>query len=190
MVRRGILGPVAVPLDDRPLTTEPLALDLVNTRWPDEAGWHDLLDDPAARAHWLRRWGLGEDDARAAANLRQARGAVLGVLEHPGQPTPEAMLNGILRRGHLRPVLKDGVPGQHADIATGWNAGWTAARDLLDLLAARPARVKQCAGDDCVLWFADTTKSGTRRWCSMAACGNRAKARRYYGRRLTTSGDA
>jgi predicted RNA-binding Zn ribbon-like protein len=33
-----------------------------------------------------------------------------------------------------------------------------------------------------VLWFHDTTRSGTRRWCSMTACGNRLKARRHYRR--------
>jgi predicted RNA-binding Zn ribbon-like protein len=33
-----------------------------------------------------------------------------------------------------------------------------------------------------VLWFYDTTRNGTRRWCSMAICGNRAKAHRHYDR--------
>ena len=34
----------------------------------------------------------------------------------------------------------------------------------------------------CVLWFYDTTRNGTRRWCFMAICGNRAKAHRHYDR--------
>jgi predicted RNA-binding Zn ribbon-like protein len=34
----------------------------------------------------------------------------------------------------------------------------------------------------CVLHFFDTSRNGTRRWRSMAACGNRAEASRHYGR--------
>ena len=36
-------------------------------------------------------------------------------------------------------------------------------------------RVRKC--DQCVLHFVDTSKKGTRRWCSMQLCGNRQKAR-------------
>jgi predicted RNA-binding Zn ribbon-like protein len=55
-----------------------------------------------------------------------------------------------------------------------------AAADLLcygDL-----AYLKKCEGADCVLHFYDTTKNHSRRWCSMAACGNRAKAAAFYQR--------
>ena len=36
--------------------------------------------------------------------------------------------------------------------------------------------VKICEGPTCTLWFNDVSKNHTRRWCSMAVCGNRAKA--------------
>jgi predicted RNA-binding Zn ribbon-like protein len=35
--------------------------------------------------------------------------------------------------------------------------------------------VRECEGPACTLLFVDTTHGGARRWCSMAACGNRAK---------------
>ena len=35
--------------------------------------------------------------------------------------------------------------------------------------------VKACEGPACTLIFADHTRGRTRRWCSMAICGNRAK---------------
>ena len=35
--------------------------------------------------------------------------------------------------------------------------------------------VKACEGPTCTLLFADHTRGHARRWCSMAACGNRAK---------------
>lgn len=45
--------------------------------------------------------------------------------------------------------------------------------------AADPGRLRSCAADDCARWFVDTSRGGQRRWCSMARCGNRAKAARY-----------
>jgi predicted RNA-binding Zn ribbon-like protein len=37
------------------------------------------------------------------------------------------------------------------------------------------ANVRQCEGPGCSLLFLDRTRGRTRRWCSMTACGNRAK---------------
>jgi predicted RNA-binding Zn ribbon-like protein len=37
------------------------------------------------------------------------------------------------------------------------------------------SRVKPCEGSQCMILFLDQTRSGARRWCSMALCGNRAK---------------
>lgn len=42
-------------------------------------------------------------------------------------------------------------------------------------------RVRKCAR--CVLHFRDTSKKGTRRWCSMQLCGNRLKVAAYAARR-------
>ena len=38
------------------------------------------------------------------------------------------------------------------------------------------ASVRKCESPACTLWFRDVSKNHTRRWCSMAICGNRAKA--------------
>jgi len=43
-------------------------------------------------------------------------------------------------------------------------------------------RVRKC--DQCVLQFHDTSKKGTRRWCSMQLCGNRLKVATYAARHL------
>ncbi len=56
-----------------------------------------------------------------------------------------------------------------------WSAG-----DLLT--GPQLARVRECANDKCLWLFLDESKNGTRRWCSMSACGNRAKAHRHYAR--------
>jgi len=63
-----------------------------------------------------------------------------------------------------------------------WRPAVMAAANLLELLAQAPDRICRCQNPGCVLWFFDTTRNGTRRWCSMEVCGNRAKARRHYNR--------
>jgi predicted RNA-binding Zn ribbon-like protein len=63
--------------------------------------------------------------------------------------------------------------------ANAWRVPWTCAAELVELLDQRGDRIRGCANPDCVLWFLDTTRPGTRRWCSMAACGNRDKAIRH-----------
>jgi predicted RNA-binding Zn ribbon-like protein len=54
---------------------------------------------------------------------------------------------------------------------------WSAA-DLLTHAERR--RVRRCANDVCLWLFVDESKAGTRRWCDMSSCGNRAKSRRHY----------
>src|SRR6185437_4388102 len=56
-----------------------------------------------------------------------------------------------------------------------WSAG-----DLM--LKAGDRRVRRCANDKCLWLFLDASKSGTRRWCDMSSCGNRAKAQRHYAK--------
>jgi predicted RNA-binding Zn ribbon-like protein len=43
------------------------------------------------------------------------------------------------------------------------------------------SRIRKCG--QCVLHFYDTSKKGTRRWCSMQLCGNRLKVAAYATRR-------
>lgn len=40
-------------------------------------------------------------------------------------------------------------------------------------------RVRECAASDCGLIFYDDSRAGSRRWCSMQRCGNRAKVRAF-----------
>ena len=54
---------------------------------------------------------------------------------------------------------------------------WSTA-DLL--VGSQLMRVRECSNDKCLWLFLDDSKNGTRRWCSMQSCGNRAKAHRHY----------
>jgi predicted RNA-binding Zn ribbon-like protein len=50
------------------------------------------------------------------------------------------------------------------------------------LEGTRPYRLKACANPQCERFLLDRSHSNQARWCSMATCGNRAKARRHYER--------
>jgi predicted RNA-binding Zn ribbon-like protein len=60
---------------------------------------------------------------------------------------------------------------------------WSAAELLT---SAEAALVRECQGKRCSWLFLDTSRNHGRRWCSMADCGNRAKARRHYAQQRVT----
>ncbi len=50
------------------------------------------------------------------------------------------------------------------------------ARSAAEIFAeGSAAPLRKCANAKCPLFFYDTSRTGRRRWCSMAACGNRSK---------------
>jgi predicted RNA-binding Zn ribbon-like protein len=60
---------------------------------------------------------------------------------------------------------------------------WPVAESAADLLCyADVSLVKKCENPSCVVFFYDTTKNHSRRWCSMSACGNRMKVAAHYQR--------
>ncbi|WP_166904966.1 CGNR zinc finger domain-containing protein [Mycobacterium sp. DL440] len=166
--------------DPRPHVGEPLALDLLNTRWMSADGPQDLLADAEGLRCWLLANGLGdrcEADEKSRVALVAAREAILRAL----QAGSVDEVNEVLERGRIRRTLTASGPVEAADVSQPeWLAGWLAADDLLRLLGEVPDRIKQCAHPHCILWFHDTSKNGARRWHSMATCGNRAKAARHY----------
>ena len=170
--------------DPRALPDQPLALDLVNTEFLPDGMLVDLLATAESTRAWLTAAGLDEsasgplNPTRAA--LRQARAAIMDALS--GREV--APLNEVLSHGHVRlSVSADLAPLRTLDADDpAWQPAVMAAANLLDLLEQAPDRIKHCENPACVLWFFDTTRNGTRRWCSMAVCGNRMKAKRHYDR--------
>jgi predicted RNA-binding Zn ribbon-like protein len=176
---------------------EDLCLAFANTRtWrgsdaPVEAlrGGSDLLG-------WLDRAGIGGAGARqvdkvfpAAIELREAIFRVFAALaggDPPGAPD-YALLSKAVAEAPPRQELARAAGGFAWRIEPrGLTAPallapvlWSAA-DLL--VGAERRRIRQCANEQCLWLFIDESKSGTRRWCDMSSCGNRAKARRHYAR--------
>ena len=65
---------------------------------------------------------------------------------------------------------------------------WPVVRSAVELLTSEQrSGVRECAAQTCSWLFMDHSRNRSRRWCNMAVCGNRAKARRYY-RRVRRSG--
>jgi predicted RNA-binding Zn ribbon-like protein len=131
-------------------------------------------------------WTPSESDFRDMITLREALYRAFTATAHNNEPAPADLevFNHALRaappRAELvkhhgaylwRAQLKPRLPDLLAPIL--WTAG--------DMLAEpRRDRVRLCANDKCVWLFLDNSKGGTRRWCDMKACGNRAKAHRHY----------
>ncbi|WP_409472094.1 CGNR zinc finger domain-containing protein [Streptomyces sp. HC307] len=171
--------------DPRPLTGEPLSLDLLNTRWIADGTARDLLADTDGLAVWLATNGLDDRFAADAATLRhllQGRDALTAAVDGSLEKGAD-LVDAVLSHGRIRAVLTAEGPGERAEFRdAAWGPAWLAARDYLELLTTAPDRIRHCAHEACVLHFFDTSRNGTRRWCSMAACGNRAKASRHYAR--------
>lgn len=54
------------------------------------------------------------------------------------------------------------------------------AIELVKLLSSKEFKyLKKCDNHKCSLYFIDTSKNHSRRWCSMEICGNRAKVSKF-----------
>lgn len=179
--------------DPRPLPDEPLALDLLNTRWLDDGAPYDLLLEPGGLASWLTAVGFDASspgasrsvrDARALTNsLAELREAIRTHLADPADTAARGIINTALSHGHRVTQLTAAGPSERVDGATGaQRVPWLVAQSYVTLLEGDPTRIRECAHPDCVLYFYDTSRSRNRQWCSMADCGNRAKAARHYAR--------
>jgi predicted RNA-binding Zn ribbon-like protein len=119
--------------------------------------------------------------------LREAIYRIFSALAS-GEPVADkdlALLNRALGEAPARERLAP-ADGEYAWIASKADVSaagllapvlWSAA-DLLT--RAERQRVRRCANDACLWLFIDESKAGTRRWCDMSSCGNRAKSRRHY----------
>jgi predicted RNA-binding Zn ribbon-like protein len=156
------------------------------TVWARENG---LL--PPAVADRVRRAGGAEPEAAAAVVARAIalRSALYAVLLGRAGSGDWAVVTKEVR---LAAAAHELVPGSHGPAS--WRltdesrldgpvsaVAWAAARLLTSPMVER---VAACPGAGCGWVFADPR--GRRRWCSMAWCGNRAKARRFAERNRTT----
>lgn len=171
------------------------ALDLVATlaaRLKPEP--RDLLALPGDLDRWLLAAGFAAEPRATDADLHSARRlreavhdlASARIAGLPGPASARADLNALAAAPAAAPQLD-------AEGVLAWRgsaAGLVAevAREAVLLLGgAQAARIRQCEADGCAILFLDTSRSRDRRWCSMAACGNKAKVAEF--RRRKASGE-
>ncbi|MEO6826662.1 MAG: CGNR zinc finger domain-containing protein [Microbacteriaceae bacterium] len=162
------------------MTGEPLAVDVMNTVWLQHDGAHDALATVAGLGEWLIERGLSRriPTERMRVALVETRAVLRDVVED--EPGAEHRLNQVLARGAISRELRDGQVRQIVTVDPAWAVAWEAADDYLRLRESAADGIRCCEQPACVLYFYDP--SGRRRWCSMAGCGNRAKAQRHYAK--------
>jgi predicted RNA-binding Zn ribbon-like protein len=169
------------------------SLDLVNTRRDRHGDGMEHLNTAPDLADWLAAAGtpaarLGDVDDALLADaiaLREATDACVTAAIARRRPPAEAIatLNEWLADS---PPMALRVSGQVAVLSSDEQP--QSARRALQLVAvdaahllgtADRALVRICPGQHCGGRFLDNSPAGRRRWCSMAVCGNRAKAARH-----------
>jgi predicted RNA-binding Zn ribbon-like protein len=118
------------------------------------------------------------------ASLAAIREMVRGLLDPAAGWTPDVL--AILARAAFR--IDD------AGRLTATDAGWPAFIDdllppLLEVVR-RQDRLAICGNPVCRLVFIDESRSGTRRWCDDAGCGNRDRVSRHRRRAPAGRGGA
>ena len=165
-------------------------VDTLDPRIGDNA--EDFLTSPESLTAWAEYAGV-VDGARVtpagfrrAIELREALYRVFVAVAHGRQPARADLARvhdahattfesaRLVREGE---AFRYGVP-----TSAGVDAIlWPVLESAMAVLAS-PSRIKECPGEDCGWVFLDTSRNGTRRWCSMAGCGSREKMRRYRAR--------
>ena len=184
-----------------------LALDLVNTEVIVRGSPKDLLGAPADIAAWWDRarlrhgddglaGGLDSADAGLLAEVTTLRAALRRICDalvagQPASPADLAAINRPLAWGRRRLDLDPTGRIRAGDAIEGGDQQrllFALALDALRLLTElAPDRLHRCQNARCILYFYDTTKSATRRWCS-TACMNRARSHQHYLERKRQGG--
>jgi len=182
-----------------------LVLDFLNTNPVQNGEAVELLPDFDALLRWFQAAELLS--SRQAASLREQWGGSARAqhLVEAMRELRERLRKEVLSRERGGTVHRDAVDelnqlmAEHPMLtrlrsrgSTSVTESWFDPRqpeDLFAPVAHRAAilfadvdrnRVRKCG--QCVLHFYDTSKKGTRRWCSMQLCGNRLKVAAYAAR--------
>jgi predicted RNA-binding Zn ribbon-like protein len=146
----------------------------------------DQIGTPAQLAAWLRAEGMEVDEPGVEAHartlaLREAlRGLALANNGGAQYPLDLGTLNRVATEARLRPrFARAGVRLEPETEGLDAVLGRLLATVYQAMGDGTWERIKACAMHDCRFVFFDQSKNGTRTWCSMRVCGNRAKVRRF-----------
>ncbi|MBP2704136.1 ABATE domain-containing protein [Microbispora sp. RL4-1S] len=163
------------------------ALDFAGTVQHRRSDANDLLATPEDLSAWAAASDLVDTPEPAdAAGLAQAvrlreaiyRLAYARSVGSPYDPADCALLTGEAAGARIRlELLPDGTLRRAGSVQAVLA---TLASSAVELLAAPPALViKECTAEPCTRLYLDRSRRGSRRWCDMGGCGNRAKAAKF-----------
>ncbi|WP_052070914.1 CGNR zinc finger domain-containing protein [Rhodococcoides fascians] len=157
---------------------EALLIDLLNTTPVVEDQPIDLLANGADGRDWLSARG-GTGSAEELRVCRAVRDDIQRVVRSEASPSSlSRYLDGL----STVPVLTDDALHWVLQVAEDQRL---AARIMLawaEIRESLPGALRPCANGECRLFLLDRSRAGTARWCSMATCGNKMKARRHRAR--------
>ncbi len=147
------------------------------------------LSDPGTLARWLVARGLmepgqdvSEGDLKNAIAVREAIRGVIGANSGTTvYPLDIATLNEAAAASRLR--ARFGADGKARLEPEASGVAGAMGRMVAALFTAMAdedwSRLKLCSSSTCRWAFFDRSRNHSSRWCTMASCGNRQKARRF-----------
>ena len=141
-----------------------------------------------ARAQGTTQPASAERDLARVRAVRQAlREVATAIAEHrvPSSGSLDVVNRALRARQIIELVASsDGCSVDHRHVGDPVDDALARLAEPLvtELTAGHPERIRICASDTCEWVFYDTSRTGRRRWCDMATCGNRAKAARHRAR--------
>ncbi|MFK0290489.1 CGNR zinc finger domain-containing protein [Streptomyces sp. NPDC090442] len=158
---------------------EDLLLAVLNSAPVVDGSPTDFLSGEGA-ADWIRALG-GRGTKEECGRLRLVRDTLHRLVRRTSSDVGNLAL--ALDGARLRPVVSpagvswqlEAEPGE--ELAVRVVLAWSRVATEL------PGRLRACANKECNLFLVDHSRPGTARWCSMAACGNRMKARTHARKR-------
>jgi predicted RNA-binding Zn ribbon-like protein len=156
--------------------------------WSVQAGLVTKADADRLRSEAVSRPRAAAATLRRAVELREAIFTLFVAIARRGNVPPEAL-------DAVNAALPEALAALRVEPDAG-SFSWRFAHDKTDLAPMLAPIVRSAAEllttptssgprvrlRTCFWLFLDHSKNGTRRWCDMKVCGNRAKARRHYQR--------
>lgn len=184
-----------------------LSLDFLNTQIVDDGKPKDLLNnfedfvewaeavkllEPVQAEKLIHDWDGQSETKKFFTELKEFRRTLREMVEAIAKikavkPSTIKMINSVLNQGYGYHELVKNESGFEKRFRTNFDKPQQIlipiAESAADLISyGNPKNLRKCESSTCILYFYDTTKNHRRRWCSMNACGNRAKAAAFYKR--------
>jgi predicted RNA-binding Zn ribbon-like protein len=197
----------AMPFQQGHLASLQDGLDFINTLEYDRDQVTDELVSAEAALDWLVRHGLMHREARdhvvrhfadapsessrILTKMKRVRAAMREIVDATVEGRAAAAsdmkeLNRALRTHYVYELVpaSDGVSLDHRHQGDPVDGALARLSESIarELIQGHPDRLRICENDQCRYIFADTSRTGRRKWCDMSTCGNRAKVARHRAR--------